>query len=771
MTRLTFHIGLNARRGNAESWGDLAFAQSLAAAMDGQGCRATLFFRDEVPSVTGQGDVVLRIIGPHLDDPVPDLPNILWMISPPNQASIGQLSRYQQILCASAALTAQSRLMGLEARYLPQATDHRIFHPEARVAAEPEIGISFVGNLAPRAPRRIVLRAIDLGHRVQIWGQGWDGHVPGELIQGTRLSIEELAQVYARSRIVLNSHMPMMASLGFMSNRTYDALACGACVISDRVVGFDGSDLVGLYQVDDDDAGLGDLLVRLLAAPHGPEDRARIEQSLCARHGFEAVAQAIIRHGQDCVARGLTAPPAFRLLPARPKGKSHRRVHLTDTPSDGEPPEFLETQLDAALREASLEVTLALSDPTSSPEDMDDEAAMQRAALSIWRIRAVMARVKSFARLDVIAPQAFERKGVVHAVMPDHRQAQAAILDPAKDGIALLNDVCARVRRLLEAPLPDFSSHAVDEVVLDPVQIKIRQLGNRPLYPHMPADFSRDQQKRHLLLWPRQTAVKPIPSIGVFIHLFYADLAEVFRHRLAHLGMPHDIYISTDTEEKAVRIRAVFPQALVRVVPNRGRDIVGKFVGFSDLYAKHDLVLHLHGKKSLHATGLDAWLAHCLDALVPSAPEVARILSLFQSIPDLGLIAPLTYRRVLSAAHWGDNQDIAQELLLRMGVDGPVPSDWQLDFPVGSMFWARTAALQPVLDLDLQSEHFPAEKGQVDGTLAHAIERMIGVAARAMGFKMIRVAPAGSLQHKGSQIRARSNDEVRQALRSGALGA
>ncbi|EXS67932.1 rhamnan synthesis F family protein [Sphingobium sp. Ant17] len=56
------------------------------------------------------------------------------------------------------------------------------------------------------------------------------------------------------------------------------------------------------------------------------------------------------------------------------------------------------------------------------------------------------------------------------------------------------------------------------------------------------------------------------------------------------------------------------------------------------------------------------------------------------------------------------------------------------DFPAGSMFWARTDAILPILSADLEWEDFPLEEGQTDGTLAHCIERMFGVVAVSRNF-------------------------------------
>jgi lipopolysaccharide biosynthesis protein len=51
------------------------------------------------------------------------------------------------------------------------------------------------------------------------------------------------------------------------------------------------------------------------------------------------------------------------------------------------------------------------------------------------------------------------------------------------------------------------------------------------------------------------------------------------------------------------------------------------------------------------------------------------------------------------------------------------------------MFWARLAALRPLLDAHLGEWEFPAEGGYVDGTIAHAIERALGLAVQGARMK------------------------------------
>lgn len=268
---------------------------------------------------------------------------------------------------------------------------------------------------------------------------------------------------------------------------------------------------------------------------------------------------------------------------------------------------------------------------------------------------------------------------------------------------------------------------------------------------------------------PRKVVPELKRPVGVFLHLYYDELAPVFAERLGNIPVPFQLYVSTDTDEKAHRIMESLPVAEIRVIPNRGRDIWPKLYGFADAKLRHDLVLHLHGKRSAHSDQLDEWLAHILDCLLGSPGEIRRILSFFQFIPRLGMVAPVTFKAVLGAAHWGSNRDIGRELARRMALPRALPDNNSLRFPVGSMFWARTAALQPLIDLNLPQTAFPPEVGQVDGTLAHAIERMLGVTCQSRGYHILPVSGAQSNLHRKHQVVFHSTRDLREALDNGGL--
>ena len=73
----------------------------------------------------------------------------------------------------------------------------------------------------------------------------------------------------------------------------------------------------------------------------------------------------------------------------------------------------------------------------------------------------------------------------------------------------------------------------------------------------------------------------------------------------------------------------------------------------------------------------------------------------------------------------------------------PTPSLLDCHFPGGSMFLVRTDALRPLVSLGLRLDDFELENGQVDGTLSHALERWVGVAAQIQGYQRVQASGDG----------------------------
>ncbi|MBY0560866.1 MAG: rhamnan synthesis F family protein [Hyphomicrobium sp.] len=254
--------------------------------------------------------------------------------------------------------------------------------------------------------------------------------------------------------------------------------------------------------------------------------------------------------------------------------------------------------------------------------------------------------------------------------------------------------------------------------------------------------------------------------VAVVCHLYYDDLAEEIGTRLAVIPTKFDLLVSTDTAEKKSRIEAALSSStasnvVVREFPNVGRDIAPKLMAFNDKLNQYDVVLFIHGKKSVFSSTLTDWRQYIFDALIGTRDRTQSILSSFQDIPELGMIAPEHFGPVKGVG-WRDNLKIADGLCTKLLGDKYAFN--YLDFPSGSMFWCRPAALKPLLNLDLSLKEFPAEQGQIDGTLAHAIERFFFASCELAGLRWLKTTADETKILPVEIIDVGSSTEVRQVL-------
>ena len=275
----------------------------------------------------------------------------------------------------------------------------------------------------------------------------------------------------------------------------------------------------------------------------------------------------------------------------------------------------------------------------------------------------------------------------------------------------------------------------------------------RRLLQLSPAEVARSLEIDYSVSVPFSFAEIPnlkCGKVAAIIHLYYEDLASEFRSYLSNVPVDLDVYISTTDALKAAAIECIFTgwnkgSVEVRVVPNRGRDIAPKLVSFSDVYGRYDYVLHMHGKRSTHANVLSPWRHFLLESLLGTPQVVTSVLYAFEQNPNLGMIAAQHFEPMRQWMTWGGNFPTAQKLAAKMGftLDERDP----LDFPSGSMFWARTLALKPLLDIGLKTEDFDVESNQIDATLAHAIERIFFHACEHEGFNWIKIARPELYEH------------------------
>lgn len=277
-----------------DTWGDTAYAETLARALRELGQQVVVDRRKAFDRSTGwHDDVVLGLHGRVAPTPVPDQVNLLWVISHPQRLAQVDLTGWDQIFVASTmfAETVGSRVQ-VPVTTLYQATDPGSFHPDR---AQPDSGVQllFLGN-SRGARRPMVDHALAAGLPLTLVGGEWEGLVPPGLVEREFIANDDVGVWYRSASIVLNDHWEDMRETGFLSNRLFDAVASGARVVSDDVVGLREVLGGGVVVVDGPDA-LREVVASDYDTTFGDDDeRRRRAAEVAHQHSFLARAEELL---------------------------------------------------------------------------------------------------------------------------------------------------------------------------------------------------------------------------------------------------------------------------------------------------------------------------------------------------------------------------------------------------------------------------------------------------------------------------------------------
>lgn len=261
-----------------------------------------------------------------------------------------------------------------------------------------------------------------------------------------------------------------------------------------------------------------------------------------------------------------------------------------------------------------------------------------------------------------------------------------------------------------------------------------------------------------LLTWLREKPFEPAPvpcapllgighysgpaslRVGFVVHAWYEDQIDTLLGLTQPMQTPVAAYVAVHTEEgekAAFRHRDRFVSLTVSRVVNRGRNTGTWCALFGPrILEECDVFCHVHSKRSLHlsARASALWRQRTYANLFGDDGLADQIVHQFELDPQLGIVSPAPPSDI-DMVHYADaaNAHEIERLFGILGLDSGRSEFY--DYPVGNMFWARSAALRQLLDGRITHDLFPEESGQLDGTLAHAIERSVGLVAKANGFR------------------------------------
>lgn len=230
----------------------------------------------------------------------------------------------------------------------------------------------------------------------------------------------------------------------------------------------------------------------------------------------------------------------------------------------------------------------------------------------------------------------------------------------------------------------------------------------------------------------------PTKKIAIQAHVFYPEVATELAALLKDFPVPFDLLISTPHSESKQPLQDLF-KALPKLVqldflvtPNRGRDLGPLLFGFGKKLMQYDYFAHVHTKKSAGSNSIgNAWREYLFKNLLDSSQN--RTLKILGLLENYGMVYPRKFPLIdVENCRWGNNLVVAEDFCRLTNL--PLPTPGYIEFPAGSMFWAKTAALKPLLDKPFLIDEFEEELSQTDNTIMHALERSLSHIALSQGY-------------------------------------
>jgi FMN phosphatase YigB (HAD superfamily) len=247
-------------------------------------------------------------------------------------------------------------------------------------------------------------------------------------------------------------------------------------------------------------------------------------------------------------------------------------------------------------------------------------------------------------------------------------------------------------------------------------------------------------------------------KVAVCLHIFYADFIDYYAQCLKSFPTSVDLYISVsdiatkaEIDTKLASLETVNKVSVVEV-PNRGRNFGPLLVEFGQELLNYDLFCHLHSKKSLYSGREQTqWADYLGEYLLKDTLVISKMLSYMELNQDCGVYYPTSFSMMPDwVNHWLKNKPFRGEFYEEWGIEDD--SEF-ISYPVGGMFWARPAALMPLLSKQYSYDDFPKEPLPNDGSPLHALERVIGLLAEKSGYSQLFYHPElGQFTHDKSYV-------------------
>lgn len=234
-------------------------------------------------------------------------------------------------------------------------------------------------------------------------------------------------------------------------------------------------------------------------------------------------------------------------------------------------------------------------------------------------------------------------------------------------------------------------------------------------------------------------------SCVVIIFLYYKETLNRYLSYIDNIESNIDIYIVTNNTKIYIDILRYIEKSpkCIRLIKsqNRGRDVSALLVACKDILSKYEYICFVHDKKRksyISEEAFELWIDNLWGNTLGSNIYISNILHLLDSNKKIGLLVPPEPIGKFSPFLYGSNlwgsdfeltQQLSRELDLKCEINKNKPP-----ITLGMCFWVKSCALTKLFEKKWQYESFDEEPLKDDGTISHAIERILGYVAQDAGY-------------------------------------
>jgi hypothetical protein len=280
----------------------------------------------------------------------------------------------------------------------------------------------------------------------------------------------------------------------------------------------------------------------------------------------------------------------------------------------------------------------------------------------------------------------------------------------------------------LRKPYPGFNPGVYAE------KCGVADLSSNPLAHFMQSGSPRGPWLYEVITPSAERTAVTMPagfSVALQLHIVYPEFFNSIVERLNANDIKPDLFISVPSEtvkREVDRLKDGIKgrEVEIKVVPKRGRNIGPFLTEFGErLCRNYEFLGHLHIGNRLNVPDeipMAHWFRFFFENLIGGRHNMMdRILGRMAADPSIGIAFPDNPNVV----DWSSNREARHRLAASKNLHDV--EDRYVDYPAGAMFWSRSRAIQPLMDLNLGWQDYPKEP----------VESLLPAIVQAAGYRKV----------------------------------